>query len=142
MQVYTILQSYGVRPRLQALWRDAHGTAGPSDGPFPQSNKAKKRQRKAQQAEAELDLNAEEAAPDALAFKHMQCMTEAQADFVSLQQSAVFAICNSYKDLFLPNYPYPTRQYSGCMQYKSVPGMLAPTAASEDWNACHTECCN
>lgn len=109
MQVYTSLQSYGVRPRLQALWRDAHGSAGPSDGPVPQSNKARKRHRKAQQAESEADLNAQEAAPDTLASKHMQSIPEQHADFVSAQQSAVFAICNSYKDLFLPNYPYPTR---------------------------------
>ena len=108
MQVRNSLQAYGVRPRLQTLWRDAHGLAVPSDNTTP-SGKAKKRQRKSSQLDAESEVLPDEATADALASTHMEGMTDQRSDFVSPQQSAVFAICNSYKDLLLPNHPYPTR---------------------------------
>lgn len=110
------LQAYGVRPRLQALWRAAHGLATPADAPA-QSKKAKKRQRKADPHDSDdnqddtvgVTANSDEATADALAATHMQSPPQQHLDFVTPQQSAVFAICNSYKDLLLPNHTSPTR---------------------------------
>ena len=46
---------------------------------------------------------------DPLAATHMANMPNQAASFVDQQQAAVFAVCNSYMDLFLANQPYPIR---------------------------------
>jgi hypothetical protein len=111
MQAYDRLGSYGVKARLQTLWRDAHSTLSGADKQAQKQNtfhsKKKAKPCKAAQTDAKADAAASE---DALASSHMKNVSEQPADFVNAQQQAAFAVCNSYMDLFLPNQPYPVRQ--------------------------------
>ncbi len=111
MQAYDRLGSYGVKARLQTLWRDAHSTLSGADKQAQRQNtfhsKKKAKPCKAAQTDAKADAAASE---DALASSHMKNVSEQPADFVNAQQQAAFAVCNSYMDLFLPNQPYPVRQ--------------------------------
>ncbi|KAL3155972.1 hypothetical protein ABBQ32_012964 [Trebouxia sp. C0010 RCD-2024] len=95
-QAYGQLSKYGVKARLQSLWRDAHSIAPPAH----QRQPAPKRKR---------PQDSSTAAEDALGAPHGDSAASLQADFVTLQQAVVFAVCNSYMDLFLPNHPYPAR---------------------------------
>lgn len=96
LQAYGQLSKYGVKARLQSLWRDAHSIAPPAH----QRQPAPKRKR---------PQDSSTAAEDALGAPHGDSAASLQADFVTLQQAVVFAVCNSYMDLFLPNHPYPAR---------------------------------
>jgi hypothetical protein len=110
MQAYDTLGSYGVKARLQTLWRDAHGTLSGADKQSqrqkPHHSKKKAKPGKLAQTNAKTDAAASE---DALASSHMENVSEQPSDFVNAQQQAAFAVCNSYMDLFLPNQPYPIR---------------------------------
>ena len=96
MQAHVQLSSYGIKSRLQGLWRDAHST----DSRPSQHNKKQR---------LKLNSNTETASEDALADSHMQNVTDKSLCFTDAQQAAVFAVINSYTDLFLPNQPYPIR---------------------------------
>ncbi|DBA68662.1 TPA: hypothetical protein ACH3X2_013458 [Trebouxia sp. C0005] len=109
-QVYDRLGSYGVKARLQTLWRDAHSKLLGADKQGQSQNtyhtKKKAKPFKAARTHAKTDAAASE---DALASSHMKNVSEQPSDFVNAQQQAAFAVCNSYMDLFLPNQPYPVR---------------------------------
>ncbi len=111
MQAYDRLGSYGVKARLQTLWRDAHsmlsGADKQSQRQKPHHSKKKAKPCEAAQTDAQTDAAASK---DALASSHMTNVSEQPSDFVNAQQQAAFAVCNSYIDLFLPNQPYPIRQ--------------------------------
>ena len=111
MQAYDRLGNYGVKARLQTLWRDAHSILSGADKQVQKQNtfhtKKKPKPCTPAQTDAKTDAAASE---DALASSHMTNVSEQPSDFVSAQQQAAFAVCNSYMDLFLPNQPYPIRQ--------------------------------
>lgn len=111
MQAYDRLGSYGVKARLQTLWRDAHSTLSGADKQSQKQKlphtKKKAKPCKAAQIDAKTDAAASE---DTLASSHMTNVSEPPSDFINAQQQAAFAVCNSYMDLFLPNQPYPIRQ--------------------------------
>ena len=101
LQANVQLSSYGIKSRLQGLWRDAHSTDARSNQHDPLSKKEKQR--------LKSDLNLEPASEDALADSHMQNVTAQSPHFDDARQAAVFAVINSYADVFLPNHPYPIR---------------------------------
>lgn len=108
-QAHDRLADYGLRARLQTLWRDAHGTASAGHSQKHTSSQTKQKRKKLKEsAKSEADDGAA-ATGDAMANTHMENVLDHPADFVSAQQKTVFAVCNSYKDLFLPNHPYPVR---------------------------------
>ena len=109
VQAHNRLADYGLRARLQTLWRDAHGTASAGQSQKHTSPQTKQKRKKLKEsAKSEADDGAA-ATDDAMANTHMENVLNHPADFVSAQQKTVFAVCNSYKDLFLPNHPYPVR---------------------------------
>ena len=65
-----------------------------------------------------------------MASAHMQNVDDQLPDFETAQQAAVFAVCNSYKDLFLPNYPYPTRYDK---KHADVADLCLCCIAEEQW---------
>ncbi|KAL3145860.1 hypothetical protein ABBQ38_015229 [Trebouxia sp. C0009 RCD-2024] len=95
-QAYGLLSKYGIKARLQTLWRDAHSIAPPAN-----QHKSEPKRRRQQDTST--------AAEDALAAPQAETVGSQQTDFVTPQQAAVFAVCNSYMDLFLPSHPYPVR---------------------------------
>ena len=109
MQAYDRLGSYGVKARLQTLWRDAHSTLSGADKQSQNTFHTKKKAKPCKAAQTDPKTDAA-ASKDALASSHMKNVSEQPADFVNAQQQAAFAVCNSYMDLFLPNQPYPIRQ--------------------------------
>lgn len=96
LQVHGQLSKYGVKSRLQGLWRDAH-SAYPM--PKQQRNVPKRK----------WQDNQSTAAEDAAAAIDKEGVPGQVSDFVDPQQAAAFAVCNSYTDVFLPNHPYPVR---------------------------------
>ena len=102
MQAHPQLKDYGIKGRLQSLWHDAHSTQSQSRQHMPRSKQPKK----APEAVAAASGGASQ---DALAASHMKNLPDQPADFVDARQAAVFAVCNSYMDLFLANHPYPVR---------------------------------
>ena len=96
LQVHGQLSKYGVKARVQSLWRDTL-----SIDPLPnQQRSAPKRKRQD---------NTSTASQDAAAAIGREGVPGQTSDFVDPKQAAAFAVCNSYMDLFLPNHPYPVR---------------------------------
>ena len=90
------------------MWRDAHSKPAENKAQQPKFH-TKKKQRSNKAAQADADADRAAAGEDLLANSHMENVADQPADFVSAQQRAIFAVCNSYMDLFLPNHPYPVR---------------------------------
>ena len=78
------------------LWMDAHAATSVGSA----------RNQKRPRAKAAGDEAAAAASSDALADTHMVNVDDQTARFISAQQQAVFAVCNSYTDLFLANHDY------------------------------------
>ncbi len=109
VQAHDKLGSFGVKPRLQTLWREAHATLSAAESQKQQGSLSAKQKKAKRAANGKNNTDSAAAAGDALADTHMQSVPEQTADFIDPQQKAAFAACNSYMDLFLPNCPYPVR---------------------------------